>query len=61
MNTKKGDIMKNRIFGKYRKDQVIWGYIFIFPTALGLILLNIWPAIQTAILSFADCKIKLDN
>ncbi|HGF7610410.1 TPA: carbohydrate ABC transporter permease, partial [Enterococcus faecium] len=35
-----------------RKDQVIWGYIFIFPTALGLILLNIWPAIQTAILSF---------
>lgn len=48
----KGDIMKNRIFGKYRKDQVIWGYIFIFPTALGLILLNIWPAIQTAILSF---------
>ncbi|MBK1999456.1 sugar ABC transporter permease [Enterococcus xinjiangensis] len=44
--------MKNRIFGKYRKDQVIWGYIFIFPTALGLILLNIWPAIQTAILSF---------
>jgi len=52
MNTKKGDIMKNRIFGKYRKDQVIWGYIFIFPTALGLILKNIWPAIQTAILSF---------
>lgn len=44
--------MKNRIFGKYRKDQVIWGYIFIFPTALGLILLNIWPTIQTAILSF---------
>ncbi|HFL6813807.1 TPA: carbohydrate ABC transporter permease [Enterococcus faecium] len=44
--------MKNRIFGKYPKDQVIWGYIFIFPTALGLILLNIWPAIQTAILSF---------
>lgn len=44
--------MKNRIFRKYRKDQVIWGYIFIFPTALGLILLNIWPAIQTAILSF---------
>ncbi len=31
---------------------MIWGYIFIFPTALGLILLNIWPAIQTAILSF---------
>lgn len=61
MNTKKGDIMKNRIFGKYRKDQVIWGYIFIFPTALGLILLNIWPAIQTAILSFLICQIKLDK
>lgn len=51
-NTKKGDIMKNRIFGKYRKDQVFWGYVFIFPTALGLLLLNIWPAIQTVILSF---------
>ncbi|KAF1301984.1 sugar ABC transporter permease [Enterococcus saccharolyticus] len=44
--------MKNRIFGKYRKDQVFWGYVFIFPTALGLLLLNIWPAIQTVILSF---------
>lgn len=44
--------MDNIIFGKYKKDHVIWGYIFILPTAIGLILLNIWPAIQTFILSF---------
>lgn len=44
--------MNNRIFGKYRKDQVFFGYLFILPTALGLILLNILPAIQTIILSF---------
>ena len=39
--------MKNRILGKYRKDQVIWGYIFIFPTALGLILLNLCSGFDT--------------
>ncbi|RXW46605.1 sugar ABC transporter permease [Enterococcus faecium] len=42
----------------YRKRAVTWPFIFytiiwtLSPTALGLILLNIWPAIQTAILSF---------
>ncbi|MEG0293007.1 carbohydrate ABC transporter permease [Enterococcus sp.] len=44
--------MDNRIFKKYKKDHVIWGYLFILPTAIGLITLNIWPAIQTFILSF---------
>ena len=44
--------MNNRIFKKYRKDHVIWGYLFILPTAVGLIALNIWPAMQTFILSF---------
>ncbi|WP_265456191.1 carbohydrate ABC transporter permease [Enterococcus sp. HY326] len=38
---------------KYKKDHLIWGYIFIAPTAIGLILLNIKPAIYTVILSFS--------
>ncbi|EGC69286.1 hypothetical protein HMPREF9087_1901 [Enterococcus casseliflavus ATCC 12755] len=44
--------MKNRMLGNYQKDHLFWGYLFILPTAVGLILLNIWPAIQTIILSF---------
>ncbi|WP_105207607.1 carbohydrate ABC transporter permease [Streptococcus suis] len=44
--------MKKKMLGKYKAEEVWWGYILIFPTALGLIFLNIWPAIQTAILSF---------
>ncbi|GFH42208.1 sugar ABC transporter permease [Lactococcus hodotermopsidis] len=37
---------------KYDKQHLIFGYLFIAPTALGLFFLNIWPAIQTVILSF---------
>lgn len=44
--------MNNRVFKKYKKEHVIWGWLFILPTAIGLIVLNIWPAIQTFILSF---------
>lgn len=34
------------------KNEFIWGWIFIFPTMLGLIILNIYPIIQTIIQSF---------
>lgn len=37
---------------KYEKDQVLWGLIFIAPTLIGLLVLNIIPAIETLILSF---------
>lgn len=37
---------------KYDKQHLFFGYLFIAPTAIGLILLNIYPAIQTIILSF---------
>ncbi|MGO2082566.1 carbohydrate ABC transporter permease [Vagococcus sp.] len=37
---------------KYKKDQIFWGIIFIAPTLLGLMVLNIIPAIQTLIMSF---------
>lgn len=37
---------------KYKKQHLIFGYLFIAPTAAGLFLLNIYPAIQTVVLSF---------
>jgi multiple sugar transport system permease protein len=37
---------------KYDKQHLFYGYLFIAPTAIGLFLLNIYPAIQTIILSF---------
>jgi len=44
--------MIKQYFSRYRKEETFWGLLFILPTAIGLIVLNIWPAIQTAILSF---------
>ncbi len=34
------------------KNEFIWGWIFILPTMLGLIILNIYPIIDTIIQSF---------
>lgn len=42
--------------GKRNKSDVFWGYLMIFPTILGLIVLNIYPFIQTIILSFSSTK-----
>ena len=36
------------------KNEAMWGYMFVFPTILGLIILNFYPAIDTVIQSF--CK-----
>ncbi len=35
-----------------QKSEFIWGWIFILPTMLGLIVLNIYPMIDTVIQSF---------
>ena len=35
-----------------QKSENLWGWIFILPTMLGLIILNIYPMIQTVIQSF---------
>lgn len=32
----------------------VWGYIFVAPTIAGLVILNIWPIIQTVLLSFQE-------
>lgn len=37
---------------KYEKEQVLWGWLLIAPTFIGLLVLNIIPAFQTFILSF---------
>lgn len=37
---------------KYSIEEVVWGYILIFPTLIGLIILNLWPAVQSIIMSF---------
>jgi multiple sugar transport system permease protein len=38
--------------GNLRKGDTLWGYLLIAPTAIGLIALSIWPAIQTFFFSF---------
>lgn len=40
----------------YHKSESRWAYIMIAPTILGLILLNVYPFIQTLILSFSSTK-----
>lgn len=42
---------KNKI-SKSKLNEWMWGYIMILPTFIGLMVLNIIPAIQTLILSF---------
>lgn len=41
---------------KYKKSHMFWGWLFMAPTVIGLIVLNIYPAIQTIILSFQRSK-----
>lgn len=43
--------MKKKITPR-QKSEFIWGWLFILPTMLGLIILNIYPMIQTIIQSF---------
>jgi multiple sugar transport system permease protein len=38
--------------GNLRKGEAFWGYLLIAPTAIGLLTLSIWPAIQTFSFSF---------
>ena len=44
MKTKKG------------RNDAFWGYLMILPTVLGLIILNIYPFIETIIMSFSSTK-----
>ena len=42
--------------GKKNKSDMFWGYLMIFPTILGLIVLNIYPFIETIIMSLSSTK-----
>lgn len=42
--------------GKKSKSDMFWGYLMIFPTILGLIILNIYPFIETIIMSLSSTK-----
>lgn len=35
-----------------QKSELFWGWIFVLPTLIGLIVLNIWPLVQTIYQSF---------
>lgn len=35
-----------------QKNEILWGWLFTFPTMLGLVVLNIYPAIKTVYESF---------
>lgn len=55
-NVTKASIGKNitakKKISKSTLNEWKWGYIMIFPTFIGLMVLNIIPAIQTLVLSF---------
>jgi len=43
---------KNKIGKKRERSEFVWGWSFILPTILGLIILNIYPSIETIRQSF---------
>ena len=42
--------------GKFAKTEGMWGYIMVAPTIIGLIVLNLYPFIDTLKLSFTKTK-----
>ena len=51
MNSNNLDKSKKKLSPR-QKSEFIWGWIFILPTMLGLIILNIYPMLQTIYQSF---------
>lgn len=41
---------------KYSREHLLWGFLLIAPTFIGLLVLNIYPAIRTIIMSFQDAS-----
>lgn len=41
---------------KHARDESMWGYIMVAPTIIGLIVLNLYPFLNTLILSFSKTK-----
>ncbi len=49
--------LKKKKISKRKRSECIWGYIMIFPTLFGLVILNIKPLIDTFLLSFKQVGI----
>lgn len=47
-------LMKKK--GKLDQDHM-WGYLMVFPTIIGLLILNVYPFVQTIYLSFTNAKV----
>lgn len=47
-------MVKRRKRGPGNRSDWAWGYFFIAPTIIGLFVLNIWPIMQTCLLSFSE-------
>ena len=45
--------MKNKLSAAARREEN-WGYLMIAPTIIGLVVLNIWPFVQTIYTSFCE-------
>lgn len=44
---------KKKIYGQ----EQMWGYLMIAPTIIGLLVLNVYPFLQTIYLSFTNAKV----
>lgn len=40
--------------GRYRVNDIAWGYAMVAPVVLGLLLFYVWPVIQTVYYTFTD-------
>jgi multiple sugar transport system permease protein len=40
----------------YNKSDYLWGWLMIGPTMAGILILNIWPLVQTLIMSLSSSK-----
>ena len=38
---------------KWLTEDAKWGYLLVAPTIIGLLVLNVWPFVQTVVLSFS--------
>ena len=51
MATQKARFVKRKMT-KREKNEAMWGWLFVFPTMLGLIVLNFYPILYTIYQSF---------
>ena len=46
--------MKRGKISAAAKEEQLWGYLMVAPTIIGLLILNVWPFIQTIYASFCE-------